>query len=336
MLKNLSVKLKLTFLPCQENNFRPKFLESRILIWCLLALFILKLITVPFLIYFPKSVFFSAIVKTTLIELLNQERKSLGLQSLKENMALDNAAVLKAQDILEKDYFSHQSPEGIGPWYWFKVAGYNYEVAGENLAIGFLDSEEVHKAWLVSPSHRVNLLNPKYKEVGIAITKGDFQGNETTVVVQLFGVPKQTVSEPKVQTKEKAKKEEISSQPEIKKEEVPSQKTEKEEITQETVSGEFATIMKEVAPALKETKEKVAFSLLSFLTSDYHKILQVIIYGFFGLIILALIINIFIRFDIQHTDLILKALGFIAVLVLFILVDKAVITKLIPHNFNIY
>jgi len=326
-VKNLLLKLKLIFVPGQENNYRPKFLESRVLIWCLLALFILKLITIPFLIYFPKSIFFSAIVKTTLIELLNQERKSLGLQSLKENTTLDNAAVLKAQDILEKDYFSHQSPDGVAPWYWFKIAGYNYKIAGENLAIGFLDSRELNRAWLDSPSHRANLLNSNYKDVGIAILKGDFQGNETTVVVQLFGTLQQTAAGPKVVTKEEVKKETVTPEPE---------KMEKEATGTQTLSAEFASMTKQVVPALQEAQGKATFNFLSFLVLDYSKVLQIIVYGFLALIILALIINIFVRPDIQHADLILKTLGFVAVLVLFILVDKGVIIKLIPHNFYIY
>ena len=177
MVEKLILRLKLTFVPSQENNFKPKFLTSRVLLWCLAVLFVLKLITIPFLIYFPKSIFFSDISKTALIELLNKDRQSAGLDSLKENTALDNAAALKAKDILENDYFSHQSPQGISPWYWFKLAGYNYKAAGENLAIGFLDSTEVHRAWLDSSSHRANLLNSNYKDVGIAILSGDFQGN---------------------------------------------------------------------------------------------------------------------------------------------------------------
>jgi len=251
----------------------------------------------------------------------------LGLQSLKENTTLDNAAVLKAQDILEKDYFSHQSPDGVAPWYWFKIAGYNYKIAGENLAIGFLDSRELNRAWLDSPSHRANLLNSNYKDVGIAILKGDFQGNETTVVVQLFGTLQQTAAGPKVVTKEEVKKETVTPEPE---------KMEKEATGTQTLSAEFASMTKQVVPALQEAQGKATFNFLSFLVLDYSKVLQIIVYGFLALIILALIINIFVRPDIQHADLILKTLGFVAVLVLFILVDKGVIIKLIPHNFYIY
>jgi len=357
MIREAILRLKPIFIPSQANNFRPKFLTSRVLLYCLLVLFILKIITVPFLIYFPKSALFGDISKIALIKMLNQDRKEAGLGPLKENTVLNNAAVLKAEDMLAKDYFSHQSPEGISPWYWFKQAGYNYKIAGENLAIGFLDSGEVNQAWLDSPSHKANLLNSNYKDVGIAILKGDFQGNETTVVVQLFGQLQQTASGPKVITKEEVKKETATPTAEA---------SAKEATGTQTLSSEFASIVKEhsffstprfaqltkeVAPALvkedksssspfaaarvEDAQEKATFGLFSFLSSDYQKILKILIYGFLALIILALIINIFVRIDIQHADLILKTLGFIAVLVLFILVDQGVIIKLIPHNFLI-
>ena len=342
MTENIWLKLKLIFVPGQANNFRPKFLTSRVLLYCLLVLFILKIITVPFLIYFPKSALFGDISKIALIKMLNHDRKEAGLGPLKENTVLNNAAVLKAQDMLAKDYFSHQSPEGITPWHWFKIAGYNYKVAGENLAIGFLDSGEVNQAWLDSPSHKANLLNSNYKDVGIAVLTGDFQGNETTVVVQLFGTPQQTIAGPKVQTKEQVKKE--TATPTAENAEVEehsffstsSEASVKEATGTQTLSSEFTSIKKEVVPVLKEAQKKAIFNFLFFLTLDYSKVIQIIIYGFLALIILALIINIFVRIDIQHVDLILKTLGFIAVLVLFILVDQGVMIKLIPHNFYIY
>jgi len=185
----------------------------------------------------------------------------------------------------------------------------------------------LNRAWLDSPSHRANLLNSNYKDVGIAILKGDFQGNETTVVVQLFGTLQQTAAGPKVVTKEEVKKETVTPEPE---------KMEKEATGTQTLSAEFASMTKQVVPALQEAQGKATFNFLSFLVLDYSKVLQIIVYGFLALIILALIINIFVRPDIQHADLILKTLGFVAVLVLFILVDKGVIIKLIPHNFYIY
>jgi len=212
-------KLKLNFLPSPENNFRPHFLESRFLTYYFLVLLILKLLALTSLFYLPKSSLFADLSKITLIQLLNQEREKLGLSPLKENPKLSQAAFLKAQDILSKDYFSHQSPEGKSPWYWFKLVNYRFQYAGENLAIGFLDSEEVYYAWKNSPSHRANIFNPHYQETGIAILKGEFQGNETYVIVQLFG------------TSQKEKSSELAQKETVPLKEIPQsslEKTEKE------------------------------------------------------------------------------------------------------------
>ncbi len=304
-------KLKLIFIPCEENKYRPKFLDSQFLFYYAIFIIILKLIIVPFFIFFPKSIFFAAITKNALIEFTNQKRESLGIHSLKENSKLDEAAYLKANDILEKDYFSHQSPEGLSPWYWFKKTGYNYQLAGENLAIGFLDSEEVIQAWLDSPSHKKNLLEKNYEEMGIAVMKGEFGGNETTVVVQLFGTPKT----------------------------LPKAKGEPTEITQPQKAEPTAT--KEVLTEKEEEKEVVAkenltFNFLQFISLKYSDLLQKIIYSSLIFIITALMINIFVRVDIQYDDLILKTIGFILLLTFFIHLDKGLVIQLIPHNFNIF
>ncbi|PIT94600.1 hypothetical protein COT96_03040, partial [Candidatus Falkowbacteria bacterium CG10_big_fil_rev_8_21_14_0_10_38_22] len=152
MVQKILSKFKLIFIPCKENRYRPKVLDTKFLLYYLIFLFTLKILIIPFIIYFPKSIFFAEITNNAIIEFTNQERQLTGLSFLKENPVLDQAAYLKAQDILEKSYFSHKSPEGISPWYWFKKAGYDYKFAGENLAIGFLDSEEVINAWYDSPS----------------------------------------------------------------------------------------------------------------------------------------------------------------------------------------
>lgn len=182
-------KLKLLLIPCEENKYRPPFLKSKFLFYCVLSLFILKLVLILFTFCFPKSVFFSEINKITILNLTNQERQSIGLAPLTENQKLDRSAYLKAQDMLENDYFNHTSPNGVSPWYWFSKVGYDYQCAGENLAMDFVDSEEVNRAWDNSPSHRKNIINPKYEDIGIAVVTGDFKGRETTVVVQFFGCP---------------------------------------------------------------------------------------------------------------------------------------------------
>jgi len=89
----------------------------------------------------------------------------------------------------EHEYFSHYSPEGVSPWCWFDEAGYVYAHAGENLAIHFTDSTEVVEAWMDSPTHRENIVDPKYTEIGVGTARGEFDGYDTVYVVQLFGAP---------------------------------------------------------------------------------------------------------------------------------------------------
>lgn len=185
-MKFQSPSSKSIFIPSRKK-ISP--LESNILAWCVLLLFLFKVISILFLFNFPYSTFFAEISKNVLLNLTNQERKSLGVTPLRENSKLNRAAYLKAKDMLGKDYFAHTSPDGLNPWYWFSKVGYNYQYAGENLAIDFLDSEELYQAWDNSPSHRENIINSKYKEIGIAVLTGEFEGAETTVVVQLFGAP---------------------------------------------------------------------------------------------------------------------------------------------------
>ncbi|MDO8424732.1 MAG: CAP domain-containing protein [bacterium] len=329
MFKQLFLNLKLAFIPCENNNFRPKFLESRFLFYCAVLLLGLKLLIVPFSVYFPKTLFFADITKTALIEYVNQTRDSLGLSSLQENSELDLAAYLKAKDILEKDYFDHWSPEGVSPWHWFDEAGYNYKFAGENLAIGFLDSDEVYQAWLDSPTHKENILNKNYQEIGIAVLKGEFEDRETNVVVQLFGSsPTLAVSSPKL---EEVPKEPIREVPaEVKAEEVVP--------ISETSSAPSEQVKSEVLSALKEGadgKRSLTSGILSFFLLDYYDLLQRIIYGSLIFVILALVINIFVRIDIQHKDLILKTIGFIVLLIVFSYLDKGQILSYFPHNLRI-
>ena len=326
MLEKIISKLQIIFIPCQENDYRPKFLESNVLLYYIVVLLVLKLIVVLFLVYLPKTIFFSDISRTVLIELTNKERQSLGVNSLEENALLNKAAQLKAQDIITYDYFSHQSPTGITPWYWFKKAGYNYQIAGENLGIGFLDSEEIYQAWNDSPSHRANLLNPKYQDIGIAVLKGDFNGNETTLVVQLFGSP--TTIEP-VKTVESVKAEEEEEKTTELVQEI-KEKTEVDKLEGEILGETY------IKSFTAEERDGFKFKFLKFMVLDYNDLVQKITFYSLLLITLSLILNIFVRFNVQHKDLILKTVFFGAILILFIFVNKEFIIQLIPHNLGIY
>ena len=120
----------------------------------------------------------------------NHERNMLGVEQLYQNTSLAAAAQAKADDMVTQDYWSHYSPDGQAPWVFIDQVGYAYLKAGENLAYGFPSSKAVVKGWMDSPSHRANLLDSQYREVGFGIANGsDYQGNENTVVVAMYADP---------------------------------------------------------------------------------------------------------------------------------------------------
>lgn len=131
----------------------------------------------------------SAITAQKVIELVNTSRLDNNLNILSENAHLKAAAENKAQDMFEHSYFLHTSPEGKTPWYWIEKNNYTYIHAGENLAIHFSNAENEHQAWMSSPSHRKNILQSSYTEIGVAVKKGNWKGTPTTIVVQIFGTP---------------------------------------------------------------------------------------------------------------------------------------------------
>lgn len=136
------------------------------------------------------SPYVAAVISAVLVDLANEDRTELSLPELAVNPILTAAAQAKADDMARKGYFSHSTPEGYDSWHWFKQVGYDYRFAGENLAVNFSDSSEVEAAWMASPTHRDNIVSPRYTEIGIATAVGEYQGRETVFVVQMFGMPK--------------------------------------------------------------------------------------------------------------------------------------------------
>lgn len=148
---------------------------------------LVKLVAVSVLALIPATAELSTITSAKILELTNAERRKAGVAQLTSNSLLHAAAAQKAQDMLDKDYFAHISPQGITPWFWMAKVGYSYELAGENLAIDFTEAEDVVAAWLASPTHKENMLLPDYTETGIAAASGEFQGGTSIVVVHMFG-----------------------------------------------------------------------------------------------------------------------------------------------------
>lgn len=138
---------------------------------------------------FLKNLFASVLNTQNIVSLTNASRKDAGLRGLKISAKLESAAQQKAQDMLNNQYFAHNTPSNKTPWDFMTSVGYAYLFAGENLAVNFNSSEDVTNGWLTSPEHRENILSGKYTEIGVGIAHGKFLGADTTFVVQMFGKP---------------------------------------------------------------------------------------------------------------------------------------------------
>ncbi len=120
---------------------------------------------------------------------INTERIKNNEPALVENRLLSTAAKDKLRDMFEKNYWDHTSPDGERAWSFINKTGYSYSMAGENLARGFISANSMVKAWMNSETHRKNILNESFTQTGIAVGNGVIEGKETTVAVQIFGIP---------------------------------------------------------------------------------------------------------------------------------------------------
>ena len=129
-----------------------------------------------------------------LYQLTNEERLKQNLPLLIQNNQLSKAAEEKARDMISQNYWAHFSPTGKTPWEFITNQGYKYEFAGENLAKNFLFSKNVVDTWMSSPTHRQNILRADFTEVGCAKVDGILNGQETTLIVQMFGKPQKSLA----------------------------------------------------------------------------------------------------------------------------------------------
>lgn len=200
------MKLSHFFLPHPETHKKAHLISS----WALAVYLILFLVLYSGLktvnLYQPGVLGVSSFVdQQELIRLTNIERKKHGLSVVTEDQRLNAAAMEKAKNMFEEDYWAHYSPSGKDPWGFINGAGYKFSYAGENLAKSFYQSDEVVKAWMASKTHKENILNKHYQNIGIAVMEGTLNGEKTTLVVQEFGTPvdvaiAQSPSEPNVQS----------------------------------------------------------------------------------------------------------------------------------------
>lgn len=321
IIESIFNKVKSLVMPSEENNYKSKFIQSNLLLYLVVLFLILKVTTTAISINFPQNIFFADIAKSTLENFINQTRQSVGLAPLSENDKLNQAARMKAENMVQNQYFNHTSPSGITPWVWFSKAGYNYKYAGENLAIGFYESEEVYNAWLNSPSHKANIVNPNYTEVGTAVL-GGFGGGNTIVVVQEFGSPAQAKT---VVAKTSSSKSSTSSQTSV------QPKTEVKVNTNERV------LSQEVGPQMGSPSgtdaNNTQSKLINYVLYSYDDIIQGIIYGISLIVMCVLLSLIFFNFNIHFKrELVFRAFLIVVLLSVATLVNKEIIVSIIPHQ----
>ena len=180
--------VKLAVIPHKDNDYRPHLIRRYGLV---AVVFVVVGLQFGYNLSTTGNVLgrVSDITINSLFEQTNQTRIQAGVAPLKLDDKLNQAAYLKAQDMFSDQYWAHNSPDGTQPWKWFGDVSYNYNEAGENLAKGFTSTSAVIVAWLNSPEHKANLIKDSYQDVGFAVVSGELDGQSTSIVVALYGLP---------------------------------------------------------------------------------------------------------------------------------------------------
>ncbi len=115
-------------------------------------------------------------------DLINKQRTNNGLQALKIDNEVQKVARIKAQDMVDNNYFAHESPTYGSPFQMLKSFKISYKTAGENIAANSSNSGAVN-AWMNSSGHKANILNSSYNYTGIGVVSSKKYGK---MYVQMF------------------------------------------------------------------------------------------------------------------------------------------------------
>jgi uncharacterized protein YkwD len=286
-------------IPQHTNNHRAKALHFDVMILYMIVFMVFTFTmrtlhkSMPDILGYATDIYVDQLLAST-----NAKRQESGLGALNLNENLSQAASAKAQDMFAKNYWSHNSPDGSSPWVFILNSGYQYTVAGENLAKNFYDSGSVVNAWMDSPTHRDNILKSTYQDVGYAVVNGVLNGEEVTLVVQMFGArsgSSQQVVKPvyaqdgntETETPPLAVKEEILPTPTAVPVEVPSD-----------AKARDVTVLASEPEASNQLDQVGTSSVLISNAGvsvnpkyDINTITRVMVYGFIGIMMLVLLVD---------------------------------------------
>ncbi len=190
--KKIHRNIKKAVVPHKANDYRPHLVRRTGLAFVLVLVLALQLSPAVTDRLGNVLGWEADITQQQLLAGTNEQRLTANQPALQINQKLSAAATLKAQDMFNNQYWSHESPQGVGPWQWFNETGYEYSYAGENLARGFNTAPGVVTAWMDSDEHRENMLNSHYTDVGFAVIDGTLNGSDTNIIVAMYGTPQTT------------------------------------------------------------------------------------------------------------------------------------------------
>jgi hypothetical protein len=302
--------LKKHFIPHEGNEHRPHILRdlgTRNIIAIVIFLEIFTFL-LPTLNHINTTGGMTAeVISSVLANLTNGERQAQDLPTLTVSPLLNEAAEMKANDMATNGYFAHTSPTGKTPWYWLEQVGYNYQYAGENLAINFSDSQDVTNAWMASPTHKANIVKENYTEIGTGVATGMYQGKETVFVTQVYANPLPVEQTEKVSAKTEPATTEIAPS-------VTATTKESANIlgaeTSTNVGNNPSNIVIDKLVVIDKTPKPTFWQML---ISSPRNTTNIILYVVFGIIVVALLLYIFIKRKNYHIDLITNGLIVIAV-----------------------
>jgi hypothetical protein len=315
-------------IPHEDNDHQPHMLrggttKKLVALICLVELVILLLILPSR----PDSITekvhdLAAVFPSVLVEKTNRVRLAEAKPELAVSEVLTLAAQLKADDMAQKGYFAHTSPEGKTPWHWLQTAGYKYQTAGENLAVNFVDSSDVHNAWLNSPTHRANIVRDGFTEIGIATAEGTYKGKKAIFVAQFFAAPSK-VSDTLAQRSTVAVSNLTPTVPATTSE--PSLQTEVLG-ADVVVEQEVFTTTGVVQTGATESLETVqSLSVLQEAASSPRTMLGSVLLVLATLIVLALVLKIFVKVRVQYPKLILNGILILLLIYGFTVLNQYVI-----------
>ena len=249
------------FIPHKGNDHHPKILRKKPLfaVLALALLFKVSLVSYLFFIY-PNDGSMNEDIQMGVFNMLNGERAANGLEPLELNQSLLASATDKAEDMIVNNYFAHESLDGRMPWDFVSRRDYPYLFIGENLGMSFSSALSVHNALMNSPSHKKNILNENYTDIGVIVKRGVINGKDTNILVQLFGTEKKVemIPNPEIAIAVVEKNEIVQEIEEVKvlaEEVVKESEPEIKEIIEEKREEKIVLITKEDIDSLKQRIE---------------------------------------------------------------------------------